>query len=135
LRRVAHSQVHVGCRLAGIERHDLAKAPDRLVVLALVPGDVAELAEALDVAGMALERRERLALVHRPDPQRELDPLVLGIELESLAIFAGPLLELAAPVGQVPAKDVARDAPLNGQTLADSLLLLGGIGGGEGQER
>src|SRR5262249_5226527 len=72
-RRVAHPQVDVGGRISRVHGQHLAEAPNRLVVVALAPRDVAELAEALAVAGPAIERSERLALVDGGDAQGELD--------------------------------------------------------------
>src|SRR5262249_38929351 len=123
LRGVAHAQMDVRGRVARVDHQHTPEAPDRLVVVPLAPGDVAELAEALDVVGAALQHRERGALVNRRDAERELDPVVAWIELERLAILAGALLQLPPPAGQIAARDVAGDAPLDFHALADALLL------------
>src|SRR5262249_57815385 len=101
-------------RVARVQRQHAPEAPDRLVVVVLAPGDVAELAEALDVIGAALQRRERRALVNRGDAERELDPVVAWIEFERLAILAGALLQLTPPAGQIAARDIAGAASLDG---------------------
>src|SRR6266478_571243 len=64
LRGVADAQVDVGGRIARVECQHSPKASNRLVVVLLVPGDVAELAQALDVVWTAFQRRERMALVY-----------------------------------------------------------------------
>src|SRR2546422_7558366 len=125
----------IGRSMAWIERQHLLETPDRLVVFLLVPGNVAELAEALDVAWMALEHGPGLSLVHRGNTQRKLDTFVLRVQLEGLAILARTLLQLAPPVGQVAAEDVAGDTPLHRQAVPGVLLLLRRVGTGETQER
>ena len=49
----------------------------------------------------------------------------MRVQLQGLAILARPVLQLAAPVGQVTASDVASDAPLHGHAPWDALLLRG----------
>src|SRR3989442_11002289 len=77
LRGVADTQVNVGGRLGRIDREHLPKASNRLVVVLLLPGDVAELAQALDVVRAAFQPPERLAFVNRANAARELNPVVL----------------------------------------------------------
>src|SRR5262245_3920983 len=97
----------VGRRLARIERQHLLKTSNGLVILLLVPGNVAKLTEAFDVVGMVLQLCQGLLLMHRANAQGKFNALVLWIELEGLAILAGALLLLAPPVGQVATEDVA----------------------------
>jgi hypothetical protein len=105
----------VGGGMARIEGEHLPKATDGLVVLLLAPGDVAELAQALDVAGLPRERGERALLVDGRDAEGELDAFILRIESERLPILARALLELTPPVREIPAEDVPRDARLRGE--------------------
>src|SRR3989454_12471523 len=76
LRGVADTQVNVGGRLVRIDREHLPKASNRLVVVLLVPGDVAELAQALDVVRAAFQRRERVAFVNRGNAERDRKSVV-----------------------------------------------------------
>ena len=73
LRRVAHAEMDVSRGMARIERQHLLEPADCLAVILLAPGDVAELAEALDVAGLALEHAQGSPLVRGRDTQSELD--------------------------------------------------------------
>src|SRR5262249_25086705 len=87
LGRVAHPEMDVGGGMARIDGEHLPEAADGLVVPLLAPGDVAQLAQALDVAGLSRERRERMLLVNGRDAEGELDAFVLGVELQCLPIL------------------------------------------------
>ena len=104
---IVHPQMDVNRRLVWIECQHLLETPNGFVILLLVPGNVAELTEAFDVAGMALQRCQGLLLMHRANTQGKFNAVVLWVELEGFAILAGALLLLAPPVGQVAAEDVA----------------------------
>ena len=77
LSRIVHPQMDVSRRLTRIERQHLLKTPDGLVVLLLVPGNVAELTEAFEVVGMALQRCQGLLLMHRANAQGKFNAFVL----------------------------------------------------------
>src|SRR5438094_6689007 len=106
LSRIVHPQMDVNRRLVWIECQHLLETPNGFVILLLVPGNVAELTEAFDVAGMALQRCQGLLLMHRANTQGKFNAVVLWVELEGFAVLAGTLLLLAPPVGQVATEDV-----------------------------
>src|SRR5262249_9791081 len=124
LRRVVHPEVHVGRSVAGIELHDLREAADRVAVVSLVPGDVAQRFGALYVVGWALEGRPGLSRAGRATSQRDLGPPASGVELQRLAIFARTLLQIPPPVREVAAEDMARNTPVHGHLGASALDVL-----------
>src|ERR687888_700192 len=65
LSRIINPEMDVRCRLARIKRQHLPETPNGLVVLLLVPGNVAKLTEAFDVAGMAFQCVQGLLLMYR----------------------------------------------------------------------
>src|SRR5919198_5072678 len=79
LSRIVHPEMDVRRRLARIERQHLLETPNGLVVLLLVPGNVAELTEAFDIAGMALQYCQGLLLVQRANTQGKLNAFVLRV--------------------------------------------------------
>src|SRR5262245_26430706 len=106
LSRIVHPKMDVSRRLAWIECQHLLETPNGLVVLLLVPGNIAKLTKAFDVTGMALQCCQGLLLMHRANAQGKFNAFVLWVELEGLAILASALLLLAPPVGQVATEDV-----------------------------
>src|SRR5262245_22525919 len=59
---IIHPKMDICRRLAWVECQHLLKTPNGLIVLLLVPGNVAKLTEAFEVAGMALQHRQGLLL-------------------------------------------------------------------------
>ena len=84
--------MHIGCGLARLDGQHLLKALQRLIVLLLIPGDIAQFAERLEVLWLALQRCECLLLVACGNAQGKLDAFIVRIELESFAILTGALL-------------------------------------------
>src|SRR5215475_2154657 len=97
-----------------VDGQDLPKASNRFVVVLLVPGDVAELAQTLDVIRTAFQHRQCLTFMRSRNAEGELDPIVVRVELEALPVLTRPVLQLAPPVGQVAARDVAGNTPMQG---------------------
>src|SRR5215472_7405893 len=125
----------VGGRLSGVDREHLIKAPDGLLVRPLAPGDVAEPAQALDIAGVAGERVEGVLLVTGAYAERELDALVIGIKLERLPILTSSRLQVAPPVGQVAAEDIAGDPAVRRKLRSRALPPARGVGAGKDEQR
>src|SRR5262245_475050 len=98
---IVHSKMDVSRRLAWVERQHLLETPNGLIIVLLVPGDVAELTETFEIAGMALQQRQGLLLMPCTNTQGKFNAFVLRVELEGLAILAGAFLLLASPVGQI----------------------------------
>src|SRR5262249_29282705 len=126
--------MYIGCGLARVDGQDLLEALQGLVVLLLVPGNIAQFAQGLEVLRLALQRCQRSLFVARGNAQGKLDALIVRIELEGFAILASTLLELTPPVRQVAPENVARDTVLQRHTLLDGLLLLWRIVAVEHQE-